>query len=209
MANTWTHDPGFVAVIAVALVLAAGFIYGTVRNRRLLEEYLRALQPVILRYARKASARRLGTSGYRVITRDVKPPFRNIDVLIYVQPREILPYWLFNLARGRGDRVYLQVSLRRPPRLSLQTGRVEKEPEGISPTVWQEVTPSPLPGPLYVAGDLDAEALNRLEELAGLLPGLEHLSVRHTSPHVSLVVPARVLTFPERVEKALRLLARF
>ncbi len=207
MSTAWTQDPGFVAVIVLTMLLAAGFVYGAIRNRRLLELYLHALRPIILRHARKASARRLGTSGYRVIATDVRPPFRQIDALIYVQPREILPYWLFNRLRGRGDRVYLQVSLRRSPRLALQAGRLGRQSADISS--WQEIPSSPWPVPLYATSDLDADTRNRLEKLAALLPNLEHLSVRQTSPHVSLIFPAQTLTEPEKVATALRILAEF
>ncbi len=204
----WTHDPGFVAVIALAVLLGLGFIYGTVRNRRLLELYLQALRPALLRHAGKASARRLGTSGYRIVTRNVKPPFRQIDALIYVQPREILPYWLFNLLRGRGDRVYLQIALQRAPRINLQAGPLGGRPADLPKVSWREIPDSPWRGVMYATGDLEPGLRRRLEELAALLPSLEHLSIRRAAPHVSLVFPARVLMSPETVEEVLRVVGR-
>ncbi len=204
----WWRDPGFTTVLIVTAIVVAGFILGTVRNRRLLEEYLARLRGPILQHADKASARRLGTSGYHILVPKAKRPFRKLDVFIFVQPREFLFYWLFNLLRGRGDRIYLHVTLHRPPIQEVRAGPHVERPSLPERTDWQEASSSPWQGPLYTEGELTPSMRQFLYELAQHVPHVYQLAIRRKAPHISLIVPLRDLPDVQTVHRLLALLAR-
>ncbi len=204
MNANWTHDPGFMAILALTFAIGAGFIYGTIRNRRLQEHYLRALTPAILKVARHPSARRLGTSGYHVIATNARPPFKKIDVLIYLQPRELSVYWLFNVIRGRGDRVFMQIVLQRPPHVDVFAGP-KVTPPATKTSSWKQL-PSPWEGPLFATKNLTAAQEERLRALSQVLPEVEQMSIQHTSPHINLITSAEFLNDPSRAQEVFRAL---
>ncbi len=206
MNANWTHDPGFMAILALTFAIGAGFIYGTLRNRRLQEHYLQVITPAILSYARHPSARRLGTSGYHIIATNVRPPFKKIDVLIYLQPRELSVYWLFNLLRGRGDRVFIQMMLQRSPKVDVLAGP-KVTPPSNSNLSWKQF-PSPWEGPLFATKKLTAAQEDRLRALAQQMPDLEQLSIQHTSPHLNIITSANFLKSPKTAQNTFRALAQ-
>ena len=204
----WWRDPGFTTVLIVTAIVVVGFIVGTVRNRRLLEEYLARLRGPLLQYADKASARRLGTSGYHILVPKAKRPFRKIDALLFVQPREFLFYWLVNRLRGRGDRLYLHVTLLRPPVQEVRAGAHAERPTQEEGTAWHRVATSPWRGPLYVHGEPSSAMTQFLEKLAHHVPHLYQLTLRRKAPHISLVIPLRDLPDVQAVEHLFALLAQ-
>ncbi len=205
MNASWTDDPGFVAILLLTFALGLGFMFGALRNKRLLELYVQRLRPAFLAHAGKATARRLGTSGYHVSAPNAKKPFRAIEAMIFVQPREFTPYWLFNVLRGRGDRLFLHVTLRHPPAQRVLAGPGVRPP--AQEDAWQ-THPSPWPGTLYAVGDPTPEMEDFLHQVAALLPHLSQISIRAEAPHISLLVPMRDLDTPQKAREVLDLLAR-
>lgn len=189
---------GFQVVLAVTALVVIGFVIGTIRNRRLQEEYLARMRGPLLTYGEKATARRLGTSGYHIIVPKAKWPFRKMDVLIYLQPREFLFYWWLNLLLGRGDRLYLQVTLQRPPLQEVHVGTPPPSQEGGA---WQRQESALWRGALYAKGPLTAEMAEFLQHLAAVVPRLTTLTLRHKAPHVTCTVPLAALPDVHTVDR--------
>lgn len=181
---------GFEVVLAVTGVVVLGFVVGTIRNRRLLEEYLSRLRGPLLTYGEKASARRLGTSGYHIIVPKAKPPFRKIDAMIYVQPREFIFYWGLNWLRRRGDRLYLHVTLMRPPLQQVIAGRrVSVPPAPQPPNSWGRESLALWGKPVYARGSLAPEMAHFLSQLADAFPQVDMLHLRRKAPHITCEIP--------------------
>lgn len=189
---------GFQLVLAVTVLVIVGFVIGTIRNRRLLEEYLARLRGPLLTYGEKATARRLGTSAYHIIVPKAKWPFHKMDVMVYLQPREFIFYWWLNMLRGRGDRVYLQLTLQRPP---LQELRVGSHPPSSEEGKWQQQETDLWRAPLYVKGSLTPEMKEFLQRLAATVPQLTALTVRRKAPHVTCIVPLAALPDVHTVDR--------
>jgi len=209
MNGPWTDNPGFLAVVIFALLTGVGFVLGALRNRRLMERYLSAVRHAILQIAPRATAHRLGTSGYHVIAEKAKPPYRKLKVLILLQPREFSLYWAFNHLRGRGDRIVVQASLRRPPGVAVEAGPQGKVPpsEPDQPA-WESRATSPWPGSLYVSGSPTPDWEEALQNLAEQAPDLQRLSIRRAPPHLLLVLTAASLEDPGTPARILQSLTK-
>lgn len=205
MSANWTQDPGFMAILAMTFALGAGFIYGTIRNRHLQEHYLQAIRPAVLGYARHASARRLGTSGYHIIAPNARPPFKKIDVLIYLQPRELSLYWLFNRLRGRGDRTFIQIFLQKSPSVDVLAG-LKVTPPSTETKQWK-TAPSPWGDTLYTTARLTNAQVERLRALAELLPDVQQMSIQHAGPHINIITSTRFLEDANTAKDVFRALA--
>ena len=206
--NPWWQDPGFVAVLVLTAVVVVGFVIGAARNRRLLADYLARLRGPLLKYADPASARRLGTSGYHIIVPKAKRPFRKIDVFIFAQPREFVFYWVANRVRGRGDRLYVHVTLQRAPRWEVHAGPEAQRPREPGGTPWEAYDVSPWPGPLYSTEEPNDKLREYLDEIARLVPRLYQVRIQRKAPHISLLLPLDDHLTPQTFGRLLDLLGR-
>ena len=112
-------DPSaFGASLAFALLAAVmlWFAFGTQRNIRRGNELLRWLQDGLPLLGQRTTLRWLGSSVVELRITEPQAPFREADLLIVLEPRDLGALWAFAHRRGRRDFLILRARLARPPR---------------------------------------------------------------------------------------------
>jgi len=176
-------------VIAFCVLLTVWYVVGWQLNRtrggRLLEWVVRGLRTS----GDQTTVSRLGMSGFQVNVRKAGAPFKTIEAIIVLQPREILLLWILNLLRGRSDYLILKATLRASPRAEVAV--VEKKGplgervmKGVDESDW---TRRDTPSGLVMAfrgkgGEQQANAISHLVE--DLSPRLVRLSLSRKAPHL-------------------------
>lgn len=205
-----------VGAVAVALlvVIMLSFAFGTQRNIRKGNDRLGWLQPALPLLGSRTTLRWLGSSVVQLDLVEPREPFRDVTVMVVLEPRDIPLLWLFARAGGRRDVLIFRTSLRRAPRLEL---------EAIAPAAWvksgddEEAAGWPAisfpAGVRATAARSDpatvAAARRTWERLAAATDGIWRLSIRQTVPHLEIHVrpPTGPGASPEAVVGAIRDLA--
>jgi hypothetical protein len=113
-------------VLAI-LVFLGWFAVGTQVNVRKGERVLRWLQEGLAMVGEKTTLRWLGSSAVELKVQKVKKPFRQLDVFIVLEPRDVPFLWWFFRARGRRDLFIVRSQVVTPPAFEL---------EAIDKTAW-------------------------------------------------------------------------
>lgn len=176
-------------VIAFCVLLTIWYIVGWQVNRkrgnRLLEWTLQGLRA----FGSQITVSRLGTSGFQVNVKKAQAPFKRVETTIFLEPREILLLWLFNLLRGGTDYLVFRGTLSVPPRGEVEVlkkrGRLARRIlKSLREKDW---TRQETAGGLVIAcrgkqGQRQAEAISHLME--DLSPRLLRLSLSKKAPHL-------------------------
>lgn len=106
-------------VLAI-LVFLGWFAVGTQVNVRKGERVLRWLQEGLAMVGEKTTLRWLGSSAVELKVQKVKKPFRQLDVFIVLEPRDVPFLWWFFRARGRRDLFIVRSHVVTPPGFELE-----------------------------------------------------------------------------------------
>jgi hypothetical protein len=154
-----TMSAGLAAFILVVIFIVGWFAVGTHHNVRKGHDVMRWLQEGLPLVGEKTTLQWLGSSVLELKIRQAKPPFRQAEVLVVLEPRDVAPLWGLAHLRGRRDLFIFRAVLRTQPRVEL---------EALDPTSWpaHELTdraknywtPLSTPTPLvaYAPGNLPA-----------------------------------------------------
>ena len=182
----------FGPALAVGLVLLVmlWFTFGTQRNVRLGNDYLRWLQTGLPRLGRRTTLRWLGSSVVELSIQEAADPFRAATVVVALEPRDVGLLWAFARSRGRRDFVIVRADLRRPPRFSAELadpagwtgGEDGGAMDGLRPVTW---------APEGVIANADAAVDENLvrgtwERLAAETGGVWRLRIQPVVPHVEV-----------------------
>lgn len=183
-------------LVAVLLVVLLWFVFGTQRNIRRGNQLLRWLQTGLPVLGRRTTLQWLGSSVARLRIREPHDPFRDAEVLVVLEPRDVSLMWAWARARSRRDFIILRGELIRPPGFELEAGDSRgwtgrQRPRSFDPVAWDAPdwgddhvsvrgTPSP-----------DTDTARRFwERLGEATGGVWRLSIRQDPPHVEVhVVP--------------------
>jgi hypothetical protein len=188
--------------IALVLVVVGWFAAGTIWNLRQGNAVLRWMQGGLPQFGERTTFRWLGTTAIEMVLRAAKPPFTEVTLIVFMEPRDLPWLWAFGRLRGRRDTLIIRAKLRQVPALDLEaiepgswSGRdARRHLGGVSwGTAQRDGTLS-----VYVHGDGErARALLGLCQEAGLT--VRRFSVRRSEPHFQLHValPHRVAGAPE------------
>ena len=105
-------------VIVLSVLLALGFLWGLVVNRRLGRQLYRRFRKTLEGWGTLAQARWLGgaTSGVYMAFQEAPAPLRRFEAILLLEPREFLPIWLVaRWLRGQRDALILRAVFRRAP----------------------------------------------------------------------------------------------
>ncbi len=184
-----------VLLAAVAVGVVAWFAAGTLHNVRKGSAVMRWMQGGLPLLGARTTVRWLGTTAVEMSIREARPPFEEVTLVVFMEPRD-LP-WMWALARqgGRRDTLIVRARLRRAPRLDLEA--LERGSwsgkdvlRRMAAEEWSVREPSS-PGGLPIFTKTPA-ALGRAEELVGLATGagltVRRLSVRRSEPHFQIHV---------------------
>jgi len=186
-------DAGQWIIIGVCAALGLWFVAGSIANSRKVRTISKALQPALAKHGTVSAYRRLGNSGAQFIVEKAEVPFRQIEMVFLLEPRENLLLWLFERIRGRRDELMLRANLRSAPAQEVRLGRredrqfkasVEREPD--KPFEWIEA-----PAGLEVArrGASDTAMIKRWEKLTDRYgEAVRRVSIQSKEPHLTVRV---------------------
>jgi hypothetical protein len=203
-------------LLLAVIVVLLWFALGTGRNIRRGNQLLRWLQGGLPLLGRRTTLRWLGSSAVRLEIVDPRPPFRQAEVVLVLEPRDVALLWAWARARRRRDFLIVRARLARSPRFELEaadlrgwTGRDalrKVDPEAWSFAEWGDPSIRAAHGP-----GADPDATRRLwDRLAGASGGVWRLSIRRAPPHleVHLLPPDTAASTAERLIGAVAEVAR-
>ncbi len=183
-----------------AVILVGWFAFGILFNLRRGEGLLKWMQGGLARVGPRTTFRWLGTSVAELGIAKARKPFRDLNILLALAPRDV--FWMMLLAalQGRRDTLIFRGSLSTPPVVDLEladpaawTGR-----EALGRLAQRNWERQPYRGLQLMAprGHLQfaADTLDRLAaSMQKLSPRYVRLGLRKTAPNFEVHVP-----FPDR-----------
>ena len=178
--------------IIVVILVVGGFALGTHRNIRRGDDAMRWAQGGLRLVGEKTTLHWLGSSVLQLKIENAKRPFRHVEVLFVLEPRDIAPLWWLARARGRRDLFIFRSRLHTLP---------EFEFEAFAPEAWsargreahlrrQNWQPVPARDSLAAYSPEPVPAAHRLLDLAALSGcPLLRLSVQRNDPNFEVHWP--------------------
>ena len=119
-------DPQYILVVAVVVIMG-WFAVGVILNLRRGDALLKWIQNGLPSIGQKTTFRWLGTSVAELVIAHAKKPFRRLETLLVLKPRDI--FWMTILAyfQGRNDIVIFRGQLTTAPATDLEL---------VDPTSW-------------------------------------------------------------------------
>ncbi len=180
-------DPGLTAVLVVAAVFIVWYLTGSAWNRRLARRIANEMRDGLLSLGGTSRVQAFGSTAFRMTTEGANPPFRDVSVVVTLQPREMPINWALARAQGRKDAAVLEASLRGSPRVGFElidpASRIGRR-RSKAKSSW---TPTAMGGREYllsaknepeaetalgVLGDENLRAVSALHVTAGSEPGI-------------------------------------
>lgn len=191
-------DPQYILVVAVVIIMG-WFAIGVIYNLRRGDALLKWIQNGLPNIGQRTTFRWLGTSVAELVIAHAKKPFRRLETLLVLKPRDI--FWMTILAyfQGRSDIVIFRAQLVTSPNIDLElvdpkswSGRTALKEIGQRKWESRDYKDMKLLAP---RGFLDL-AVATLERLTGpmqkLSPHYARFSLRRDTPNLEVHVP-----FPE------------
>ena len=113
-------DPGLLAVLIIAGFFILWFFVGGGWNRRLARRLANETRDCLIGWGGTSRVQAFGTTAFRMTTEGANPPFRDLSIVVTLQPREMPINWALARAQGRRDAAVLEASLRQTPRIGFE-----------------------------------------------------------------------------------------
>src|SRR5512143_1434569 len=167
------------------------FAYGVIFNLRRGNQLLKWMQPGLTRIGQRTTFRWLGTSVAELGIQQAKNPFRRLDTLVVMAPRDV--FWMAALAamQGRRDTVIFRGALTTAPNVEFDladpktwTGRTALQQAAQRNWERQDYQGMQLMAPRGMLG-LASGTLERLSDSLGRLsPRYVRISLRRSAPNL-------------------------
>jgi len=175
-------DPGLQAIVALCFFFLLALAWGGIRNRRLAQRLLEAMEPLLPTLGRRTRITWQGSAGFSAEVESPRVPFRKLTLSTRLLPRETMPVlWVLLWLLGRRDVLCITGTLRASPRAQLRLGYRQRATceEG-----WHSLD---MPGGLLAAmwgGNVErvSAALRPLVEPSAAR--IARLSITPTAPHL-------------------------
>lgn len=180
-------------VLALVVVLL-WFAFGTGRNIRKGNELLRWLQGGLPLLGRRTTLRWLGSSAVRLQIVDPRSPFREAEVVVVLEPRDVGLLWAWARARRRRDFLIVRARLERAPRFELEAadlrGWTSRDTlQNLDPEAWTFADfGDPSIRAAHGPGAEPAATRRLWDRLAQASGGVWRLSIRRVPPHLEIHV---------------------
>jgi hypothetical protein len=202
-------------LLILLIVVMLWFTLGTRRNIRRGNELLRWLQAGLPQLGPRTTFRWLGSSAAVLRIKDAAAPFREAEVVVVLEPRDVALLWAWSRRRGRRDFLILRGSLREAPAFEVEAGDDRGWTGGdrlgrLDPDAWREADW----GLEHVRASLSPGADPRAAlwawtTLGAASGGVWRLSVRREHPHLEAhVLPPEPPAAADRLIGAFRDVAR-
>ncbi len=179
------------AVLLIALlVVMLWFAFGTQRNIKRGNEVMRWVQTGLPLLGRRTTLRWLGSSAAQLKLSQALEPFREAEVVVVLEPRDVSVLWAWARAHRRRDFLILRGELTRAPAFELEAGDARgwtghDRLRRLDPDLWEESNW----GVEHVSvrhkpasdSDLARRFWDQLGEASG---GVWRLSIRQEPPHL-------------------------
>lgn len=177
--------------IGLLLVVMLWFTFGTQRNIRKGNEVLAWLQGGLPLIGPRTTLRWLGSSAVELTIVEPSEPFRDVTVVVVLEPRDVGLLWAFARSRGRRDFIIFRGNLRHQPRFSADvgdgvgwTGRLDALADtGLRQAAWADGVKAHLDA--NADEELVRESWRRLELASG---GIWRLTIQPVVPHLEVHV---------------------
>jgi hypothetical protein len=198
-------------LLVLLVVVMVWFALGTQRNVRRGNELLRWLQGGLPLLGRRTSMRWLGSSAIVLKIAEASPPFREAEVVVVLEPRDVAMLWAWSRRRGRRDFLILRGWLLTAPGFELEVGDArgwtgQDRLKRLDDEAWRDAGW----GDHHVSASLSpgadpAEARRGWDALAEASGGVWRLSIRRAHPHLEAhVIPPDTSTPAHRLIDAFR-----
>lgn len=122
------------ALLSVAVALVMGwFAAGIIWNIRRGSALLKWMQAGLPRLGPRTTLRWLGSSAVQLGIEKAKPPFRRVEIVLALEPRDVPWFWLIARAQGRRDVLIFRAQLASPPAFEFDL---------VAPGSWSDRTSS-------------------------------------------------------------------
>jgi len=178
-------------VAVLAIVSTAWYFLGAQWNVRRAQAALRWLQQGLPALGEKTTMRWMGTTGVHLGINAPKEPFKSVEILILMEPRDVAPLWLLSHLQGRRDIMIFRAHLRRHARVEfdLLNKSSWSGKQALAHAIPSEWSKAALPENLILASegpDASAAAQQMIPLVRRLSPGLRRAAIRRTVPHVEI-----------------------
>jgi len=114
-------NPQYIVVLAIAIIMG-WFAFGVIYNLRRGDALLKWMQDGLPDIGQKTTFRWLGTSVAELVIAHAKKPFRRLETLAVLKPRDV--FWMTIAAyfQGRDDIVIFRAQLSTAPPVDLELG---------------------------------------------------------------------------------------
>ena len=188
-------NPQYILVVAVFVVMG-WFAFGVIYNLRRGEALLKWMQSGLPDIGQRTTFRWLGTSVAELVIAHAKKPFRRLETLLVLKPRDV--FWMTIMAyfQRREDIVIFRAQLSTPPLLDIElvdpkTWSGRNALKQVTERKWESKTYKDMQL-LAPRGFLDL-ATTTLDKLAApmerLSPRYARIGLRRDTPNFELHVP--------------------
>jgi len=122
-------DPIQTLIYLIVAVVMGWFAFGVIFNIRHGNAVLKWMQSGLPRIGEKTTLRWLGSSAVELGIAKAKPPFRKVELLLVMEPRDVPWFWLLTHARGRRDMLIIRGQLSNAPQFEFDL---------LAPNSWSE-----------------------------------------------------------------------
>src|SRR3990172_3077995 len=112
-------------LLVLVFLVMGWFAVGIIWNIRRGSAILRWMQGGLPKLGEKTTLRWLGTSVVEMSIQRAKPPFRQVQVLLVLTPRDVPWLWLLAASRGRKDTLIVRGQLATAPRLEYEVASAQ------------------------------------------------------------------------------------
>lgn len=107
-------------VAGLALGSAAAFALGSSWNLKHGNDALRWLRAALPALGERTTLQWLGTSVVKLTIAKARKPFKDIEILVVMEPRDVPIFWLHGHLNGRRDTLIFRGRLREPPAFEVE-----------------------------------------------------------------------------------------
>jgi hypothetical protein len=104
----------------ILLAVVAWFAAGMIWNIRKGSAAMRWMQGGLPLLGERTTVRWLGTSSVELAIPQAKPPFAQVVLIVFLEPRDVPWLWAVARSRGRRDTLIIRAGLRRTPKRELE-----------------------------------------------------------------------------------------
>jgi hypothetical protein len=194
MPNLNASAIGLTLLAAVAVVILAWFFVGMQMNLVRGNNALRWIKDGLPVLAEKTSLRWLGSSVVQMGMATARAPFKQIDILVMMEPRDVAILWFLTRRQGRRDTLILRGHLLRAARsefdiLDAKSWSGKDALAHLTPDTWQQTA---FAGMLLAAeNSAAAQAAQQLLPVVQRMGGqVVRFSARRTVPNLEIHVTA-------------------